>query len=73
MSKIKAVKNMVSNLDVNKLYTLQEYVSKSQIFFNELDLYINEYSDSFDYDSEYEFTKKVINLYNHLKNDLKLK
>ena len=72
MSKIKTVKNLVSSLDINTLYLIQSYLSNSQIFFSELEKYINDYGVSLNNESEYDFTKKVINLYNHLKDDLKI-
>ena len=73
INKVKNLKNMVSSLDINKLYKLQEYVTESQSFFKELDAYICEYMNSIDEDSEYNFIKKVISLYDDMKDKLKVK
>lgn len=76
MSRLKKVKNFkitLQSLDINKLYIVLEYVTISTEFFKELDSYINEYSDSINEDSEYYFTKKVIYLYDSMKDKLKVK
>lgn len=72
-NKVNNLKNMLSSLDINKLYNLQEYVSVSSEFFKELDSYVNEWNDSFDYDRDYYFTKKCIDLYDSMKNKLNVK
>lgn len=72
-NKVKNLKNMVSSLDINKLYKLQKYVSVSQEFFKELDSYVNEWNDSFCDDRDHYFTKKCIDLYDSMKNKLNVK
>lgn len=72
-NKVKNLKNMVSSLDINNLYKFQEYISVSSSFFKELDFYINEWNDSFDYDRDYYFTEKCIDLYNSMKDKLNVK
>lgn len=71
-NKVKNLKNMVSSLDINKLYKLQEYVSVSSEFFKEFDSYIYEWENSFYSDRDYCFTKKCIDLYDSMKNKLNI-
>ena len=70
-NKVKNIKNMVSSLDINKLYKLQEYVSVSQDFFKEFDTLVCKYN-SFDCDDDY-FVRSSIELYNSLKDKLNVK
>lgn len=73
VNKVKMLKNTVSSLDINKLYKLQEYVIVSEEFFKELENYINEYLSRSDEGSDYDFIKKVIYLYDSMKDKLKVK
>lgn len=72
-NKVKNLKNMVSSLDINKLYQLQEYVSVSQVFFKNLDLLVNDYICDDENGAEYIFTNNVIDLYKSMKDKLNLK
>lgn len=72
-NKVKNIKNMVSSLDIYKLYKLQEYVSTSQEFFNELDLLVVESICSDEEDSIYIFYDKFISLYDSIRVKLNVK
>lgn len=72
-NKVKNIKNMVSSLDINKLYKLQEYVSVSQEFFKEFDTLVYKYLNSFDCDDDYDFVRNSIVLYISLKDKLNVK
>lgn len=81
-NKVKNIKNMVSSLDIDKLYKLQEYVSVSQEFFKEFDSLVSEYCNLFgdDFlfspavcDSDFAFVCKSIELYRSLKDELDVK
>lgn len=71
-NKVKNIKNMVSSLDIDKLYKLQEYVSVSQEFFKEFDTLVYKYLSSPDDDNS-NFICSSIELYISLKDKLNVK
>lgn len=69
-NKVKNIKNMVSSLDIDKLYKLQEYVSVSQEFFKEFDTLVCKYNSS---DCDDDYIRSSIELYISLKDKLNVK